>query len=488
MGSGGVWPRLFIGFLIATLPILVLFVWAIVGDSLLRTADHGLVAVLAGIGTLMWAGILSIVFSRSVMDDVREMLAMAQRGEPAEARELSNAYNRLAATLDERNRQIETLVRETASIPIDDQPPRVVQALVSTVQSVMRDATWRAGVLDTEDPQLLAAGVYGAPDDAGIRTEVGELERWASAMNPDAAASRIEGPWGSFVVIHGSATERLRAILYAPWEGRADPTPAEIAILSLVGQHFRAAVDHSLLYARLRQQTEQLDHMARLQADFLRGVTHDLQTPLTRIAGLARELHADEALSTAGRDDLRTITDQADRLRRMVSQLLVASRLEAGALAPNVEVFAVAPVVERTWTAIRSDGPFELTVDGPAHLAIADPDRLEQVLWAVLDNAVKYSPAGSPVDIDITPDDGMLLIIVRDRGAGMDEETLARAFEQFYRGPSAARLAPDGSGIGLYAARGLMEAMRGSIDAVSRLGQGTTIEIRVPAEPSDEAE
>ena len=160
-----------------------------------------------------------------------------------------------------------------------------------------------------------------------------------------------------------------------------------------------------------------------MQADFLRGVTHDLQTPLTSIAALATELRAAPDQSEETRDDLDSIAHQAERLRRMVSQLLVASRLDAGVLTPQQEVFAVPPLVERTWAALRADRPFELDVTGPPHLAVADEDRLEQVLWAVLDNAVKYSPSQSPVHAGIDAQDGMLAVTIRDRGAGMDTTT-----------------------------------------------------------------
>jgi signal transduction histidine kinase len=120
-------------------------------------------------------------------------------------------------------------------------------------------------------------------------------------------------------------------------------------------------------------------------------------------------------------------------------------------------------------------------------LLVADPDRLEQVIWAVLDNAVKYSPAGSPVAVRISLDGQRAAISVTDAGAGMDSATAHRAFDQFFRSDDARRLAPDGSGIGLYAARGLMQAMGGSAALESTLGQGTTVRLELPAEPIEEA-
>lgn len=483
MPHTSLWLRVFVGLLIAVLPPIILLVGAILlENSVLDGVDPNLVSVTVFVGTVAWAAILGIVYTRSVAEGLRSMLALAERGEPIDNPELGTAYRQLAAALDERNQQIATLAREAGGVPIDDAPRRVVEALVATIRPVMGDSTWRAAVLSSDDPQLLAPGIYAGLDEASEPAEIGDLERWASVSSADASVARLEGPWGAFAIVNVASSDRLRAILYAPWEGRPEPSPAEVALLALVGQHFGAAVEHSLLYARVRSQADELDRLARIQADFLRGVTHDLQTPLTSIGALATELQADASLSPAARDDLDTITHQAERLRRMVSQLLVASRLEAGAFTPQIEVFAVPPLVERTWSALRAERPFRLLVDGAPHLAVGDPDRVEQVLWALLDNAVKYSPARSAVEVRVAAADGRLTVSVQDRGAGMDAATKARAFEQFYRSEHARKLAPDGSGVGLYAARGLIEAMGGTVSVESALGSGTTVQIALPAE------
>lgn len=489
MRHTGLWPRVFVGLLLAVLPPILLLVGALLlTESVLSQADPTLVAVIVVVGAIAWAGILGVVFARTLAEDLRSILSLAERGEQVDNPELGAAYQQLASSLEERNRQIGTLAREASAVPIDDDPRRVVGALVSAVRSVMRDPTWRCAVLASDSPELLPHGVHVGLEDDAAPAEIGDLERWASVSTAGAPASRVEGPWGAFAIVDVSVSDRLSAILYAPWEGRAEPTPAEIAILTLVGQHFGTALEHSLLYARVRSQADELNRLAAVQADFLRGVTHDLQTPLTSIGALATELRANEAVPDTARADLETITQQAERLRRMVSQLLVASRLEAGVFTPQVEVFAIPPLVERTWGALRADRPFELSVDGLPHLAVGDPDRFEQVLWALLDNAVKYSPDRSPIDVHVAPDEGRLAVSVRDRGAGMDEEDRTHAFDQFYRSGRARKLAPDGSGVGLYAARGLMEAMGGSIDVASELGSGTSITIRLPAEPSEAAD
>jgi signal transduction histidine kinase len=481
----GVWLRVFVGLLLAVLPPLLLLVGALLlTDTVLAAADPDLVALFVVVASIVWAAILAIPFARALNEDVRTLLSLARRGDE-HGLAGDDAYRALATSLDERNRQVGTLARESRTVPIDDDPRRVTMALVSSVRSVMGDPTWRCAVLSSERPELLPAGIYHAAEEDAPPEPIGDLERWASTASPEAAARRVEGPWGAFAVVDLAVGNEVRAILYAPWEGRSAPTPSELDLMTLVGQHAAAALEHSLLYARVRGQADELNRMAAIQADFLRGVTHDLQTPLTSIGALAAEMRANPAMPEPARADLESIGHQSERLRRMVSQLLVASRLEAGAVTPVQEVFTVRPLIERTWDALRADRPFELVVEGAPHLAVGDPDRLEQVLWAVLDNAVKYSPAGTPIAVRVSPTDGQLEIVVRDQGVGMSAEARAHAFDQFYRSDEARRLAPDGSGIGLYAARGLMHAMGGQMEIESRLGAGATVTLALPAERTE---
>lgn len=486
MPRTGLWLRVFVGLLLAVLPPILILVGALLlTESVFHGTDPNVVAVLVVVATIVWAAILAIVYARTLADDVGALVSLARRGQADDDLETGSPSEQLARTLAERNRQVALLARRSGAVPIDDAPRSVASWLVETVRSVLDDPTWRLAVLASVDPDLLPHGSYRADAEQPDPEPIGELERWASVTASDEPARHVEGQWGAFAVVDVSVGERLSAILYAPWEGRPAPTPAELDLMRLIGQHAATALEHSLLYATVRIQADELKRLAAVQADFLRGVTHDLQTPLTSIGALATELHANQQVPASARTDLETITHQADRLRRMVGQLLVASRLEAGVLTAQQEVFSVTPLVKRTWSALRADRPFELREEGPAHLAVGDPDRLEQVLWAVLDNAVKYSPPASAVDVTVEPSGGHLELRVRDNGSGMDDEERERAFDQFYRSSAARRMAPDGSGVGLYAARGLMEAMGGSIEVDSRLGSGTVMRLRIPSEPAD---
>lgn len=498
--------RLLAILLIAAIPPLVAFaIVTVAAEEWLASTGRGTALLVATALATVWVGFLTLIGSRQQLKEEKSIIDLVRRGVTG-SQELPNsggeegwseAHRQLAATLDERNRQIADLAAQSHAAPITEDAPSAARSMVAAARSLTGDPTWSLVVLRVEPDDLLADGVYTAESGDGGPTPIEEVHRWASTLEKATGAGTGArygiGPWGAFVIVDVAAGDHLRAILLAPWEGRLPPSPAELGLLGLLGQHASTTIEHALLYTRLRQQTDELNRVAGVQTDFLRGVTHDLQTPLTSIGALAAELKESAGLDEAASLDLDTIAHQADRLRRMVSQLLTVSRLEAGALTPRQEVFRAEPIVRRTWDALRADRSVVVISEGPSHLTVGDPDRLEQALWAVLDNAVKYSPPGSTVRIAVagrqrgpSPDELVTEVSITDQGAGMSADTRDHAFEQFYRSDDARRLAPDGSGVGLYAARGLVRAMGGDIALESQLGVGTSVTITLPAEPADE--
>jgi len=493
MGAGRLAFRLFVLLLIVAIPSLAGFVIVARAPDLVSRFGTGTVFGVMALVTGLLAAVVSIA-GRTFVGDVSRIAELANRGGYGESELDTTAYGRLASALDERDRQIAELAAHVRSAPIEEDGATVARSVVRAARSVTHDPTWSLAVLRTPSESTLPAGVYGPDPESDAA--ISDLQQWAatvhSAEDAPNAAQIERGPWGAFIVVGVAAGEELRAVLMAPWEGRIDPSRADLELLSLLGEYAGTSIEHALLYARLRAQTDELDRMSAVQTDFLRGITHDLQTPLTSIRATAAELREQPGLAAEAQTDLETIAHQADRLRRMVGQLLVVSRLEAGVLEPRQEILRVEPIVRRTWEALRADRPFTVLADGPAHLVVADPDRLEQVLWALLDNAVKYSPSGSAVKVRLAAhqadnDEGLVAeIAVSDEGAGMDSESVERAFEQFYRSPDARRLAPDGSGVGLYAARGLVRAMGGEIELRSVLGEGTTAAVSLPSETAED--
>lgn len=492
--------RIFAFIAVVALPALaVLTLILVLSPEWADQVGVSVVLLMVSLGTLLWGAIVAAVGSRSVTRDLRGAVTLAERGSATGAQpgqsedggEMSSAQRRLGMALEERNRQISLLAADVAGAPITGGPTEVAARVVTVARQVTRDPTWLLVVLQAGDPGLLPAGVYGGDLESPPRP-LGELEHWAAVSpDPDGRGLRhLVGPWGAVVAVEAAGGEELNALLLAPWEGRPEPTPAERDLLSLIAQIGATAIEHSLLYARLRAQADALNRMAAVQSDFLRGITHDLQTPLTSIRAVAAELLATEKLSASAQRDLGTIAHQADRMRRMVGQLLAVSRLEAGALEFRQEIFRAEPIVRRTWEALRdTNHRFSFVADGTPHLAVGDPDRYEQVTWALLDNAVKYAPQGTEIRVRLSGESDsstgfVSRLEVSDQGPGLLPADEARAFDQFFRGAEARRMVPDGSGIGLYAARGLIEAMGGRLELETALGAGATFRVTLPAEPS----
>lgn len=450
--------------------------WA---GSLPSTATAAGNAVVIGL-TFAWAAIVAAMSARMQAAEISSILALAERHDVESAQ--GAAHDRLAGLLERRDRQLQVLAAETAAAPISQGSLAVAAHIVHMARKVTDDATWSL-VVHQGSPDL-PPGVYEAED--GDPRPIEDLHQWAATATSMDRREVPSGPWGAFLILHLEPGGQPGTLLMAPWEGRATPSGAEHALLTLIAEHAASALDHALLYDRVQRQASELDRLSAIQRDFLRGVTHDLQSPLASISTIAAEL----AQRTGHSADLDTIEEQAQRLRRMVAQLLTMSALEAGAVAPRMDPMRTGPIVERVIRSMRTtEHEITLTSAGVDHLAIGDPDRLEQVLWAVLDNAIKYSPPGGKVSVTIgarARSDGLVAdIAVVDAGVGMDPITHERAFDQFYRSEQARSLVPNGSGIGLYTARALMELMGGRIDVESALGKGTTVRLSLPAETAE---
>jgi signal transduction histidine kinase/HAMP domain-containing protein len=260
------------------------------------------------------------------------------------------------------------------------------------------------------------------------------------------------------------------------WE-RADQDLFELFAIEI-----STAIWNARLYAQIQDQNRRLMELDEAKDDFLRGVSHNLQTPLASIRGYADQLAADNPDRR-----LAIITEQADRLSRMVRQLLTVSRLASGALRPRLEVLAPAARVRRTWEALgASDVPFTLEDASGGWLALADPDQLDQVLWAILDNAVDYG-GRTPVEVAVRIDEGAedLAITIADHGPGIGAGDRARLFLRFERGES--QPSGKGSGLGLYVSRELCRAMAGDLvlEPASE-GRGAVFTIHLPAEHAEE--
>ena len=231
--------------------------------------------------------------------------------------------------------------------------------------------------------------------------------------------------------------------------------------------------------------------VADLKSDFVARVSHELRTPLTPIKGFASMLlnRVDEMDPAQRRVALERIVERADRMAALVDDLLLVTELghdDHGDAderrRPRVTDVDVCPVVEDVARAIGHDTDRQITVDapGPVH-ASADPDRLAQVLRHLLDNAVRYSGPGTPVEVDVRPAGDRVRIAVVDQGRGIPGTEHERVFEPFLRLEDPLRMTTSGVGVGLYIARRMAREMDGDVTVRSRPGAGSTFTVELPA-------
>ena len=229
-----------------------------------------------------------------------------------------------------------------------------------------------------------------------------------------------------------------------------------------------------------------VEHM---KSGFVSTVSHELRTPLTSIYGFAETLLRQDVLfGEAERETfLRYISSESERLTAIVDRLLAVAQVDAGAMAVQVGTTDVGRVVETAVAsakdALGTNGHrFVVDVEGPALAAEADAEKLQQVLSHLLENAVRYSPAGGRVTVDARRVDGDVEVRVVDEGMGIPHAERERIFRKFYRGESAARTTGAGAaGLGLFLAQGLVAAMGGKIWVDSADGQGSTFVVALPA-------
>lgn len=230
---------------------------------------------------------------------------------------------------------------------------------------------------------------------------------------------------------------------------------------------------------------ESLQHADEAKKAFIADVTHELRTPLTVIKGTIETLE-DGALDDAeGRDLLlASMARETERLIRLVNELLVLTRADAGALQLNLQRFDLKELINyrcEVFSGLATRRGILISHMAQSVPAIlADPDRLSQVIDNLLDNAIRHSPENSTIIITIKPANEGVECSIQDQGAGIPVQHLPFIFERFYRVDASRNRKNGGTGLGLAIVRALVKAQGGQISAHSDEGKGTTITFWMP--------
>lgn len=238
-------------------------------------------------------------------------------------------------------------------------------------------------------------------------------------------------------------------------------------------------------YARLDEQSHRMEALRAADDDrraLLRSVSHDLRTPLATIRAIASDLRDGPGYDDATRQELLdTVCDEAERLDRLVANLLAMSRIEAGALRPDRQAVPLGELLtERLRRLRRLFLQVRIELDVPPDLPLVDGDytQIEQVFTNLLENAARYAPPRSTVRVRARRVDGMVEVAVADEGPGVPDHEAARIFEPFRRGAGSRS-----SGIGLAICKAIVEAHGGGISLQRTPGGGATFVVCLPVHP-----
>jgi PAS domain S-box-containing protein len=222
------------------------------------------------------------------------------------------------------------------------------------------------------------------------------------------------------------------------------------------------------------------------RSDFVATVSHELRTPLASIHGAAATLHGREMQleERTRRQLLEVIYDQSDRLSHLVEQILLANQLSSGSVHVEARPFDARELADSVVDGVRPMAPPAIDFDVSAAEALppveADPERTRQVLRNLIENAVKYSPGGGRVAVELSASDGHVCFTVSDEGLGIPAQEQERIFQKFYRLDPSMTRGIGGSGLGLFICRELVELMGGRLRVRSDVGVGSTFSFYLP--------
>ncbi|ACJ33416.1 ATP-binding protein [Anoxybacillus flavithermus] len=236
--------------------------------------------------------------------------------------------------------------------------------------------------------------------------------------------------------------------------------------------------------AVLRDMTEER-RLDKLRKDFIANVSHELRTPIAMLQGYSEAIVDDIAATDEEKKELaKVIYDESLRMGRLVNDLLDLARMEAGHLMLHHEQVPLKPYVERIihkFQALAKEKGVHLLVEMNDELIVSfDPDRVEQVLTNLIDNALRHTDEGGEVRVIVDADEEVVRISVQDSGSGIPEEDLPFVFERFYKADKARTRGRSGTGLGLAIAKNIVEAHKGTITVHSKLGEGTTFTFTLP--------
>lgn len=235
------------------------------------------------------------------------------------------------------------------------------------------------------------------------------------------------------------------------------------------------------LCRNINMMANELSDSQKVKNDFISQISHELRTPITAIRGWSETMMADDSLNELTRRGVKIINDETERLSKMVEEMLDMSRMQSGRLSISVSPVDIIAEFENTVFMMGERAKGEnisivYNMSGDECILNCDKDRMKQVFFNIIDNAIKHSNPGSQVTAAVKREKNSVQFIIEDFGAGISREDLPYVKEMFYKGSSQKR----GSGIGLGVSDEIVRLHGGSLDIESELGIGTKVTVTLP--------
>jgi two-component system sensor histidine kinase KdpD len=341
----------------------------------------------------------------------------------------------------------------------------------------------RPAVQEADEPAGMRRAPTTMPHAVLRRTPGDEPAQWVRVHPPAAGRSRVMREQLTFYRVRIEFGDTALGSIWGDLAHRAAPDRTATRLLAAAADQVGQALaqDHLAAEARAAEVSRESD---ALKSALLQSVSHDLRTPLAAIRAAAGSLRPTPGLSDADRQaSADAIEREVERLDRLVANLLDLSRIEAGALRAQLEVYelddVVGPIVDRLRPHLAAQ---VLTVELSRAPILADPVFLDEVVTNLLENAAKFTPAGSAVRVSSrdADDPEHVRLTIEDGGPGVPDDAIDRIFDKFYQAPGAGAGSRPGTGIGLAVVRGLAEAMGAEVHArPSELG-GLAMDVDLP--------
>lgn len=405
----------------------------------------------------------------------------------------------------ERNESLQFLHDATRAVQRSSEADSAIVTLLEHARFMFRAEVSEITLFSDEEPGVAYRTSLGPADKTEVMQKI-ELDPregvWAR-VSAEAQAVLLPRPiTNDRLRLHFATRSVFKDVMVAPIIGRDGVVGTvlvgdrqgdvgtfdseDLKLLETLANHASTALENARLIDRLRESLVHLTEMNRLKDDFVAAVSHELRTPLTSTQGYIKTLlrpDADQVSAEDRRSFLEAADRSSERLRSLIEDLLIVSRLETEEIDPVVSQIAVTSLLESVIEELRDkleDRDVSIEFDGEVGAVETDPRKVQQIVSNLVENAAKYSTPGMPISIHVVPEASGATVSVIDSGPGISAEEREKIFDRFYQVDQSATRTAGGTGLGLYLCRELAKTVGARVWLQRSGPEGSTFSLWLP--------